>query len=193
LSQHVAPFYCLLAAAGLAALMQRFRPPHRLWLGTLVLASALGLICVVGMVHNLAHPYRDVDSIWARAMQRRVLDQAGNDPVVIAHPHQVVEPIFQWQFGKLGRRVAWIDQVNWATVGRGGSVWVVALTPAADQTAQDTGSAQLFTRLLSADGKPWRCVVDRTERERDAMVNAPKSEKDAIPERSLRLYHLVRG
>jgi 4-amino-4-deoxy-L-arabinose transferase-like glycosyltransferase len=185
LSQHVAPFYCLFAAAGMAALMQRFRPQHRLWLGTLILAGCLGLICVGGTAYSICKPYRDQDSRWARQVAHQVLDDAGRDPVVFAQDRPAVPPEFQWQFGSRTESLFWGDQLNWAAAGREGSVWVVVLALWPDDPPPRTDLPQWLAQLQAADGTPWHCVTCRT--------SLRTFEDIHIPAQHARWYHLVRG
>jgi hypothetical protein len=128
LSQHLAPAVCLLAAAGGAALLERFvqRETARLrWAGAF--CALLVLFAAGGMVCDVARPYRDLDALWTRATVRQALAAAGpNDQVVVIQRRRGVPSVLRWYLDTADERARWNAQVDWERLrSSGGHLWAV--------------------------------------------------------------------
>jgi hypothetical protein len=113
LSQALAPATCLLAGAGLAALLERFVPSdalRRRW--TLGVITVLALCAVGGIVLDVVRPYRDVETPWMKQSAGAILGRLKpDDQLVILQDPSSVEPTFRWYLESRYRGVRW--QIDW--------------------------------------------------------------------------------
>ena len=176
LSQHVAPFYCLLAGLGVAVLVERWSSPARRWGATLVIAGLLVAIGLGGTVRDVLRPYRHVVDVGKRTVVDALAARSGDDPILVLQAANGVEPVFAWQLGRRG--VRWADAIDWPEVGRTrSSLWIISC--ASVQEEQATIEAR-----LSSSGERWRCV--------ERMPTEFRPERDDEPVESCRVYHFVR-
>jgi hypothetical protein len=181
LSQHLAPAVCLLAGTGATTLLERLVPcaTARLrWAG--VLCALLALCGVIGLVCDLARPYRDGDALWMRQTARHILAQVGtNDQVVFVQRTEDVQPGLRWYLEASSRGLRW----------NGGTVW--------EQLEASGGSLWLLNSWLDADGqhadgppvppmateRGWTLVARTTYR------SQPRTERD--PTLYCEVYHWI--
>jgi hypothetical protein len=107
LAQHLAPAVCLLAGAGLAALVERVASAtaNR---AALAACAVLAAFALGGMAADVAHPYRDDDALWARTLTRDLLAHAApGDRFVVLDERAEVSPLFRWHLSALGPRLRW--------------------------------------------------------------------------------------
>jgi hypothetical protein len=126
LSQHAAPFYCLLAGLGGAALILR-APEATRWRCTALAAGLLGLVGLLGTVWDVLHPYRDEDALWARKVVGELFAGAEDDPILVLNPPgKEIHSCFHWQLGSRGGRVLWARDAGWHDgIGAATSLWTV--------------------------------------------------------------------
>lgn len=179
LSQHVAPFHCLLAGLGTAVLVERWSEPARRWRATLAIAALLGAIGIGGTVRDFVRPYRDLEAQWARSLMDDLAERSGDDTILVLQPPNGINPLFAWQLGRQGDRVIWADEIDWAQVGRTrSSLWLMA-------TAMPTDEEPVIAANLAASGGVWRCV------ERTPSILSPDDARG--PFQFCRVYHWVRS
>ena len=179
LSQHVAPFYCLLAGLGGAVLLKRWWSPTRRWGATLAVAGLLGAIGIGGAIRDTLHPYRHPVDVGKRSVVEDLAARSGDDAILVLQPANGIDAVFAWQLGRRGERVQWADAIDWAEVGRTrSSLWVISCVVVPEE------QATIATRLASS-GESWRCV------ERTPTVLVP--ERNDEPVESCRVYHFVCG
>ncbi|MFO0925957.1 MAG: glycosyltransferase family 39 protein [Gemmataceae bacterium] len=171
LSQHVAPFYCLLAGLGLAGLLARLAEPAR-WRGTLAAVGLLAALGVGGIARDIWRPYRDEDALWARRVANDLLAQAGDDPIVLLRPDPMIHPSLLWYLGRDNDRLARLGVTDPRTLAAdGASVWTVDVVQLADERATVggwLGQGWRFTERTRPRLKPreprepfWECCIDR--------------------------------
>jgi hypothetical protein len=177
LSQHLTPFWCLLAGLGVAVLIQRRVDFRARWKATLAVAGLLALVGAGGMVRDFLMPGRD-DGQWAQQVVADLSARAGRDPVVVAQAPEKVYSAFYWQLGSLREQVSWLPQVNWQATGRNcSSLWIFSYGGPYDRE-----ETRLET-LLARSGRPWRCA-GRTE-----SLLACRTMSEGI--KHCRVYHWV--
>jgi hypothetical protein len=101
LAQHLAPIFCLLAGAGLSALLGN-RP--RACVAVFVVLAMIG---IGGIVRDVIKPYRDDESRQAAHILALLERHAGNGPIVIRVPPDDLSPVLRWQLLRRGDRVRW--------------------------------------------------------------------------------------
>jgi hypothetical protein len=108
LSQHLAPAICLLAGAGWAAALERWRPRRidRLYLVRLT-AGLLTALAIVSLLLKALAPDRDAISRFSRDLQRELSLVVGPEDriVVMAEPGTDVTTL--WYLRSFGDRVTW--------------------------------------------------------------------------------------
>lgn len=175
LSQHVAPFYCLLAGAGLAVLVARCKSPGRACAAVAVL---LGLVGVGGTVRDVAWPYRDEATREARAVLGVLKAKAGGEPIFAAQPQHGTDVVFQWYLGQHAGGVVWGDDTDWEGVARARhSLWLFGY-------ADDSADVAAILPRLEAAAPGWQVVERRFYLLRADNVREPFC--------ACRYYHLVR-
>jgi hypothetical protein len=178
LSQHVAPYYCLLAGMGVGVCLMRISCECRRMQTLLTISGVLALVGVGGLTRDIIQPFRDDNTVACRAIVRELLHDAGDDPVLIFQHASGVDPVFVWYLGQHGERVRWADHLDWATIGRTqSSVWVFCY-------GDDYNEGPQIKASLSHRTIAWRCVEKRP------IVMRALSRK--IPDCHCRVYHLVR-
>jgi hypothetical protein len=130
LSQHLAPSVCLLAGAGLAAVLERLGRRFDWQRRGTYAVTGLFLLCgVVQSGYDLNHPYRDEEGLWSRQVLHELDHLAvDNDRVVVALPRSYPWPVLRWQLQRLGNRVSWGGSADWQQLEtNGGRVWLVSV------------------------------------------------------------------
>lgn len=126
LTQHLTPAVCLLAAAGLAALLERLSQPVAWRRAVLATSAALALLGVLPMLGDARKPYRDNDGRWAEGVARQLgRCVRPNDQVVVLQPRNGPIPTtLVWQMSRIGAR--WGGDVDWQRLhADGGRLWCV--------------------------------------------------------------------
>jgi hypothetical protein len=109
-AQHLAPSICLLAGAGLVALLGRLTCCPILRRRCLLALSAGLVLCgCIGMLRDMHKPYKTASDQRARAFVRQVLKAGGADPVIVLAPPPRLYPSFEWYLRLEGSRVHWAD------------------------------------------------------------------------------------
>jgi hypothetical protein len=176
LSQHVAPFYCLLAGLGAAVLVERWSSPARRWGATLVIAGLLAAIGLGGTVRDVLRPYRHAVDVGKRSVVDALAARSGDDPILVLQAANGVEPVFAWHLGRRG--VRWADEIDWPEVGRTrSSFWIISCAYVQEEQAT-------IEDRLSSSGERWRCV--------ERMPTEFRPERGDEPVESCRVYHFVR-
>jgi hypothetical protein len=181
LSQHLAPAVCLLAGTGAATLLERLVPcvTARLrWAG--VLCGLLALCGVIGLVCDVARPYRDGDALWMRQTARQIVAQVGpNDQVVFVQRTEDVQPGLRWYLETSNLGLRWDGGTDWEQLeASGAGLWLL--------------NAWLDVDGHHADGPPvpptaaqrgWTLVARTTYR------SQPRTERD--PTLYCEVYHWI--
>lgn len=125
LEQHLAPGLCLLLGSGLAELIRRL--PARRRLVTVVLASLLFLIGLLGAIGDAWHPYQDVEAAWAEDIAHHLHREVrSQDRIVFPHTDRFTLNCLRWQLLPFGRQVGTITELDWPRLERGGGrLWFV--------------------------------------------------------------------
>jgi hypothetical protein len=179
LSQHVAPFYCLLPGLGCSVLILRLKEESR-WRAAVAAMVVLGLIGVGGTIRDFLRPYRDLDALWARAVTDDLMKRAGDDPIVAPQDVHSLTSVFQWQLGSHGKPVIYGPDIDWRRLGEGRSLWVFSFGEA---SLQDE-TAQLQANLDVMSHHTWRCVEKRP-----STIIQPRFDDRLL---HCRIYHWVR-
>jgi hypothetical protein len=114
LCQHIAPAVCLSAGMGAAALLERLRSvsSRRRWI--LGVCGGLVVIGVVGMVRDVIHPYRNLETLWTQQIMRAfATDARSGAPIVVLNKPEEVDGLFRWYIGLYGERVSWDGRIDW--------------------------------------------------------------------------------
>jgi hypothetical protein len=179
LSQHVAPFYCLLAGLGGAVLVLRLAADRSRWRAALWTLGLLAAVGVGGTVRDVLKPYRDDDARWARMVANDLLECAGDDPVVLVQDPEHMNPLLTWHLGSRGVRAAPAGEVGWARLGRQArSVWVFYDGPQSPQRQEH------LRGLLEQGGAGWSCA------ERQPRLLAQSLKQPCL---HCQAYHWVRS
>jgi hypothetical protein len=155
-AQHAAPFFCLLAGLGAAALIQRFQDARTRWKATLAFAGLLAVVGVAGITRDIVRPYRDNDALWARELVDDLVARAGDDLILTTQDPVNILPTLYWHLGRRGSQVVFSPDADWKRIGREeSSVWILVYGP-----AQPEDAAQQ-EKLLGQGRRRWRCVERR--------------------------------
>jgi hypothetical protein len=128
-AQHLAPSICLLAGAGLVALLgrlTRYAVLHRRCLR--VVSAGLVLFGCIGMVRDLHKPYKTPSDQRARAFVRRVLRDAGPNPLYVLAAPRRLYPSFEWYLRLEGSRVSWVDSLAETNLDTEQQFWCLCFT-----------------------------------------------------------------
>jgi hypothetical protein len=173
LSQHVAPAVCLLAGAGLAALLERARAGRAAAAPLCVACGALAVCGLGGMAADAVRPYRDRDALWVRGVADELKAHVGPaDVVVVLEPQEQVWSLVRWYLPqRLGDRVTWAGDVDWRRLReRGGRAWLVSYSQDGPGPGRDEARA-----CLARGGDGWEAGPEitysmRPEKPRDALL-----------------------
>ncbi len=114
LCQHVAPAICLSAGMGAAVLLERIRSAalRRRWV--LGACALLVLIGAIGMVRDVIHPYRNLETLWTKHVMRAFDAEAcSGAPIVILNRYEELDGLFRWYLELYGDRVSWAGHIDW--------------------------------------------------------------------------------
>jgi hypothetical protein len=152
LAQHLAPMYCLLAGAGLSALLAGRRAMIAVLVG-------LALLGVGGIARDFLKPYRDEESLWAARLVRELETRAGEEPILVTKPDDLA-PVLRWQLLRRGERVLWrADDVD------SSSVWVIGVEAGALPGWRCVERSESTLRPARRDDPMRRAVVERWRRD----------------------------
>jgi len=168
-AQHLAPAICMLAGAGLAALIERipsFRSQRRC---SFAACCCLALLGAGGIVRDLQEPYKTEDDRMVRQIVADLLrGSSAEDQVVVMDPIARLAPTFEWYLRQGGEHLSWNGRIDWQRLSpRGGQLWCVYFDRrhAASDVLLTPDEAEL--PLILADrkerelhlGKPVYCAV----------------------------------
>jgi hypothetical protein len=128
-AQHLAPAICLLAGAGLAALITRLAPTalrqRRAALGA---CAVLAIGGVAGIGIDLCRPYKTPGDAEVRRIVNDVARQVrpADQVVVWKEKEDSMGPSFEWYLRQHPDRIAWEVEPDWERLARGGDLWVLA-------------------------------------------------------------------
>jgi hypothetical protein len=130
LDQHLAPFICLLAGAGGAALIEVLARTARTrmraaWAACLLLAACGVAVSFMG---TSKPSYWEREALWSWKIARELRGQAARgDQVVVLEPPESVVPTLRWQLFRLGDRVHWGGRPDWPRLqGPDDHLWLVS-------------------------------------------------------------------
>lgn len=155
LAQHVAPFYCLLAGAGLAVLLERLAEARR-WRGTVAVGGLLVAIGLTGLARDVWRPYRDADARWARQVADELFAGGATGPLLLACPEEAVPMPLLWYL-QSRTPVGRLDRLDAAALAGVESALVV------DTRLLDDSQARVARQL----GEGWRLA----DRQRSRLVS----------------------
>ncbi|HEY7315044.1 MAG TPA: glycosyltransferase family 39 protein [Gemmataceae bacterium] len=121
LCQHLAPAVCLSAGMGAAALLERLRsiPLRRRWI--LGVCGGLVMVAGVGMVRDVVHPYRNVETLWTKQVMHSFDNEARfGAPIVVLNKPEELDGLFRWYIELYGERVSWGGQIDWEKAAASG-------------------------------------------------------------------------
>ncbi len=157
LAQHVAPFCCLLAGAGLAALIGRLRSPGARRRATGLAVLLLALVGVGGTLRDLGRPYRGNGDVWECQIARALAERTGGEPVVVCNNARGVDHVFRWYLYRQGVRVLWVNDRG-KDRAREKALWVCVWELVDDRPGrQDSDDSALLAAQLMA-GASRLCV-----------------------------------
>jgi 4-amino-4-deoxy-L-arabinose transferase-like glycosyltransferase len=158
LAQHVAPFCCLLAGAGLAALIGRLRTPAARGWATRLAVLLLVLVGVGGTLRDLLRPYRGNGDRWECQVARALAERTGGELVVVCNNARGVDHVFRWYLHRQGVRVVWVNDRHGKDLAREEALWVCVWELVDDRPGrQDSDDSALLAARLIA-GASRLCV-----------------------------------
>jgi hypothetical protein len=167
-AQHLAPAICLLAGAGLAAIIGWMPSVILRWRWTFAVCGLLALIGAGGLARDVRKPYKSEDDRLVRQVVAELLGQArGEDQIVVMDPKTRVGPTFEWYLRRGGERISWSGQIDWQRFSAGrGQLWclyfdhdhaggeLAFLHPAPGPPLTLVDCRERYLRLGTAEGKP---------------------------------------
>jgi hypothetical protein len=152
-SQHAAPFYCLLAGLGLSVWIHRLQTSRGRWKATLTVGIVLGLIGIGGVIRDFRRPWRDDDALWARQQTASLMARAGNDPILVLQDFERIDAPLQWQLGIHRAQVVQRPDINWQKLGHSqSSLWIFSYGEAGREEEDQ------LRLLLEQSNQPWHCI-----------------------------------
>jgi hypothetical protein len=147
LEQHLAPFICLLAGAGGAAVIEFFARTGGGRLHAAFVACGMLAACgvAVSFMGTSKPSYWEREALWSWKIANEVRGQAtGGDQVVVLEPQDKVLPTLRWQLLRLGNRVHWDGQADWERlVGTDNRLWLLSTR---------SGPGRPYTQGVTVDG-----------------------------------------
>jgi hypothetical protein len=126
LEQHLAPAICLLAGAGLAALVERLAITptlRRRWL-----IGSTGALAIVGVgmaVTDCCRPYHDEVARWARDVAQHLQQQTGPEVIFVRQPLEKYHFCLRWALLPWADRIEESEGTALIFARAGGRVWVL--------------------------------------------------------------------
>ncbi len=114
-SQHLAPIIILVMSMGISAAVQQLAKTEK---GQLLairgILIAIAIIGVIGLVINLAQPYKTKDDQLARDLIRCPIWKlgTGKEPVIVLQKYDSLWPNYQWYLAEKGPQIKLYDAEN---------------------------------------------------------------------------------
>lgn len=124
-AQHLAPAICLLAGAGLAALIDWLPSLPFRRRATWLMCGCLALFGICGLVRDLRKPYKtDGDRLVRQVIGDLLRRPTGDDQIVVMDPIARIGPTFEWYLRQPAGRVCWNGRIDWQRLSsRRGQLW----------------------------------------------------------------------
>jgi hypothetical protein len=186
LSQHVAPLICLMAGAGMAAVIECARTASARQRWTYAAFHLLALVGIVGMFFNMLKPYRTEGDLWTSRVAKEVLAHARrHDQIIVLNPVNEVKPAFQWLLAQSGARLCWQASIDgWPLDTSTGQLWCLHFAAPAPRLGCPLSASQITSLLASNQSPGFDHVAHRLAQSRPGWVLAAHVPYTLVPAKS---------
>lgn len=176
---HLAPMICLLAGAGLAALLEAC-PGIESRRGVVFALASLGVVCAGGVefAKTLGRGSHTDYSRWSREMARQIETRTQpGDAIVVLGPEEGVEPTLRWYLHHLPRTIGYEGEKT--APARGGRLWCIGVRfdPGATRWLYMDSCGPIPRALPDSEQDLERRLASRLQREGEWTAQECVSQK----------------